>query len=224
MEREIYREIDLQDILWLCLRKWKTILLCGAAAAACALLITGLLVTPQYRACATIYVNNVSGDRAVEQLSEGGLAASRALVGTYIHIVESNRVLDEVAEELEGAYSAKQLREMLSTEQVEDTEILALYVLHPDAEEAVRIADVVAEVAPGKIAEVVEGSSARVIDYAAPEAKPYTPDHLKWGVLAAAIGLVLGAAVVTVRFLLVVQKGERVLAKEDAEDACVLFR
>ena len=57
-------------------------------------------------------------------------------------------MLDEVAAELDGAYSVKQLREMLSAEQVEHTEILALYVLHPDGEEAVRIADVVAKVAP----------------------------------------------------------------------------
>ena len=224
MERKPYREIDLQDILLLCLRKWKMILLCGAAAAACVLLITGLFVTPQYRACATVYVNNARGDRTVEQLSEGGLAASRALVSTYIHVVESNRVLDEVAAELDGAYSVKQLREMLSAEQVEDTEILALYILHPAAEEAVRIADVVAKVAPAKIAEVVEGSSARVIDDAAAGEKPYTPDYLKWGVLAAATGLVLGAVTVTVRFLLTVQKRETLPAKDGAEDDFLLFQ
>ena len=74
-----------------------------------------------------------------------------------------------------------------------------------------------------KIAEVVEGSSARVIDDAAAEEKPYTPDYLKWGVLAAAIGLVLGAVTVTVRFLLVVQKRETLPVKDGAENDCIPF-
>lgn len=224
MEKETYPEVDLQDILLLCLQKWKKILLCSVVSAVCVLLVIVLFVTPQYRACATVYVNNVRGDRQVEQISEGGLAASRYLVGTYIHIVESNRVLDEVAAELDGVYSVKQLQEMLSAEQVEDTEILALYILHPDAEEAARIANVVAEVAPVKISEVIEGSSARLIDHAIVEDEPYTPDYLKCGVLAAAIGMALGVVAVTVRFLVTIQKRRTLSEKERAEDDCLVFR
>lgn len=225
MERVNGREVDLQDILLLWLRKRKRIALCGAAAAAAALLVATLLIGPQYCACATLYVDSARSDQQTERLSEANLAASRRLVGTYIHIVESNRVLSRVAEQLDGDYSVKELREMLSAEQVEDTEILALYVIHPDAEEAARIANAVAGTAPAEIAEVIEGSSARVIDVALAEDAVRTPDPLKIGVLAAAIGLVLGAVAVTVRFLMAVAKQEnRSVARDEdgVEDECLI--
>jgi len=201
-ERNVGLEIDLQKLLLTYLRKWWLMLLCGVVVAAGALIYTANFVTPLYRASVTVYVNNVRSDQQVDYLSESNLAASRRLVNTYINIARSDRVLEKVAERLEGEYSAEMLREMLSASQVDETEIFELCITHPEPEEAERVANMLAEVAPEEISALIEGSSARVIDYAKVPEKPYTPSYKKNVFFGAAIGVFLAMVCVTVLHLL----------------------
>lgn len=201
-ERNDEMEIDLQELLVAYLKKWWLIVLCGVVVAAGALVYTVALVTPMYQSSISVYVNNMRGTQGTEDLSKSNLDASRQLVNTYVTIAKSDRVLQKVAETLGGDYTVKDLQEMFSAAQVGDTEIFELSVDSPDPEEAARVANTMAAVVPEEIASVIEGSSARVIDYAKVPEDPYTPSYKKNILMGALIGCFLALAYLTVAYLL----------------------
>ena len=201
-------EIDLQKLLWAYLRKWWLIVACGLVLAAATLLYTMNCITPMYRANVTIYVNNMSAGERVDSISGSNLSAAQQLVNTYVNIIRSNSVLQKVVEQSGLDYSADQIRDCMSAAQVGDTEMFNVYILHSDPEMAAHIANAVAEVAPGEIGNIVEGSSTKIIDYAEVPDSRYSPSYSRNTMLGGIIGVVLAVAYVTLRYLLDVRLKE----------------
>lgn len=215
-ERANALEIDLQELLLVYLRKWWIIFLCLAIGASVALGITWKFVTPQYRASISIYVNNSRGAEDMDYLSSSDLNAAQRLVNTYVSIAKSDRVLDRIAEKLDGDYTSSQLAGMISAKQMNETEIFQLFVINPDPVEASRIANVAAEVAPAEISNLIEGTSARVIDLAKIPTTRHSPSYSRSVLIGGAIGLILALVVLTVFHL----KDTRV---KDENDLTSLF-
>mgnify|MGYP001137218676 CR=1 FL=1 len=182
-------EIDLWKLLLLYLRRWRLILLCALAAAAISLIYTANFITPLYRANVTIYVNNVKANQQVDYISAANLATSQQLVNTYVNIIRSDTVLEKVVKNARLDYSAEEIRGMMTTAQVDETELFSVYISHPDPEMAAKIANAVATVAPGEIEEFVEGSSTKIIDHAKVPTSRYTPSYRKNTLLGCAAGL-----------------------------------
>jgi preprotein translocase subunit Sss1 len=85
----------------------------------------------------------------------------------------------------------EQLKNMISANVVDNTEIFRITVTHPDPNTAELIANMIMEVFPQKISEVVEGSSARIVDYAVTPNDKASPSITKY----TAIGMILGALI-----------------------------
>ena len=209
-------EIDVQKLLLAYLRKWWLILLCGFLAAAGALVFTAQCITPMYRASVTVYVNNTRSNQQIDTVSGGNLSASQQLVNTYVNIIKSDTVLQKVAEKSSLEYSPEEIRKIMSAAQVDKTELFNVSVLHPDPEMAAYIANAVAEVAPGEIEKIVEGSSTKIIDYAKVPEKRYSPSYQKNTLLGGAAGVLLALLYLTVMYLL----DARI---KDSEDLTALF-
>lgn len=209
-------EIDLQELLMFYLRKWWMIILCAVLAGAIALGGTYFLMTPLYKASVSVYVNNNRESPEDGYVSYNDLSVSLRLVNTYINIITSDRVMDKVSAALNNEYTSNQLAGYLSAEQVENTEIFRLYVTHPDPEEAARIANVVAQIAPDEISKIIEGSSARVIDLAKVPTQKASPNYSTLTIL----GIVAGALVAIV-FLTVRKLSDTRIKNED--DLAALF-
>lgn len=210
-ERTDVIEIDLRKLLLAYLRKWWLFLLCAAIVGLGSYLYTAKMVTPMYRASITVYVNNVSGGERVDYISSSNLQAAQKLVSTYSNIIKSDTVLDEVIEKSALNYTADSIRDLLSTQQVGDTEMFKVYVLHAQPEEAARIANAIAEAAPAAIENIVEGSSAKIVDHAKVPTSRYSPSYQRNTVLGVAIGVCLALVYVTLCCLLDV----RVRTEED---------
>lgn len=209
-------EIDLQKLLLAYLRKWWLIALCGLVAALGTLYVTVNHITPLYRTGVTVYVNNTRSDQVVEYMSSSNLSASKALVNTYVNIIGSDTVLNKVVEECQLPYTASQVYSMMTAEQVDDTEIFRVYITHKDPQVAAQVANAIAEVAPGEIEEIVEGSSTKIIDYAKVPTSRYSPSYRKNTILGGVIGVVVAVLYVTLRYLLDVRI-------KDSEDIEMLF-
>ena len=195
-------EIDLWKLMGVYLGRWKMIAFVTIAAAVVALGYTALLVTPLYQADVMIYVNNIESGQQVEYISASNLATSQQLVNTYKNIITSDSVLEVVAERLNMGYTAKDIRAMLTAAQVEETEIFEVYITHPDPVVAAQIANTVAEVAPAMIAEVVEGSSTKIIDYAKVPESRHSPSYKKNVLVGAMLGMVMALGYLTLAYLL----------------------
>jgi capsular polysaccharide biosynthesis protein len=79
---------------------------------------------------------------------------------------------------------------------------MVLEVTNSNPENAYLIANAIADIAPTKIVELMDGSSVKVVDYAELPTVPTSPNVLKNTVIAAVLGFVLSVGIVLLRYLL----------------------
>lgn len=186
---------------------WKRILWVIAAvviAVAASAIITQFFIIPQYQASCWLFVNTFSSDSSYtqNQISATQLQAATQLANTYIQMLRSETVLNDVSGELGGAYSPQQLSQMISASAITDTQILVITVTHPDPEQAAQIANAVAQVAPASIQSFVEGSSVTVPQYASVPTAPSSPSMSRNLMIGFLVGLVVGVGAALVAYFL----------------------
>lgn len=195
---EEYREIDLLELfslLWQ--RVWLiilTALIFGAAAFSYAVFV----MTPRYKATALMYVNNSTLSIGSTDVSMSGdqLSVAKSLVDTYIVILKTRTTLEEVIEATGVSYTYEELYDMIEASDVNSTEVFGVSVTSADAREAAYIANTITQILPKKIAGVMDGSSARLVDYAVVPAVKTSPDVTKLTAIGAVLGIVISCAAV----------------------------
>ena len=190
-----------------------TALITGAATFA----VTAFLIKPKYEATAAMYVNNSSfsfGSTSFS-ISSSELTASNSLVATYIFILESRTTLEDVIAAADLPYSYEQLSDMITTEAVTGTAAFNVTVESESPVEAELIANTIAKLLPDRIAEIVDGSSVRIVDYAIVPAHRSSPSFVKNTALGVLMGLFLSAAVVTVQYIVNEQTNDVITSADD---------
>ena len=81
--------------------------------------------------------------------------------------------------------------------------------------EAELIANTIAKLLPDRIAEIVDGSSVRIVDYAIVPAHRSSPSFVKNTALGVLMGLFLSAAVVTVKYIVNEQTNDVITSADD---------
>lgn len=203
MEKNENREVIEIDLKRLLLTLWSRawiLLLVAVVFAAMAFSYAWLFITPTYSASVQLYVNNNYADSP--GFSSSQILAAQDLADTYMVILESRNVLDDVAEQTGLGYTYPQLRSMVTAAAVNETEVFEVTVTDTNYKHAAIIANAIADVLPDKIAAVVEGSSVCVVDRAVENPTPVGPNYKTYLLLGAALGFMLTAVVVVVTDLL----------------------
>ena len=197
-------EIDLMQLFKALLKKSWAIILAAVIFGSCMLAYTVLFVTPLYKARTLMYVNNnaVSVGDVKMSISSGDLNAAQSLVDTYTIILGTRTTLDDVIEIANLTYNYEQLKEMISAAPVDGTQIFYIDVTSPKPEEAELIANTIGQILPEKIASIVEGSSARIVDYAVVPAKKDSPRITKNTILGMLVGIVIACGIIIVQELM----------------------
>lgn len=196
---ENVKEVKLAKLLSAILRKLWFVVLCAVIIGAATYAYTAKFVTPLYRSRISIYVNNKDANNINNNITSTDLTTAQKLVATYIQILQSDRVMDIVAQEVGSDYSADHIRSLMSASALGGTEVFEVRISHPDPEMAAKIANAIADVAPAQIAAVLEGSSAKVIDYAKPADEPYSPNRIRNAALGVAAGALLAVGFVVLQ-------------------------
>ncbi len=150
-------------------------------------------VTPLYEASAMFYVNNSEfsvGDTALN-ISAGDITAAKDLVDSYIVILNTRTSLNEVIDYAGLDISYSELKDMISAESVESTEIFRIVVTSADPEEAEKLANAISYVLPQRIDSIIDGTSARIVDAAVTPTKPSSPNYFNSTLLGFLFGLVV---------------------------------
>ena len=196
-------EIDLLKLIRALWKKTLVIILVAVLTAAAVFAFTLFFISPTYDATASIYVNNSSfsfGSTSFS-ISSSELSASNSLVNTYIYILKSRTTMEDVIARGSLPYTYEQLTEMVTTRAVAGTAAFDVTVRSSSPTEAEKIANLFAEVLPERIAEIVDGSSVRIVDYAIVPAHRASPSYTRNTILGFLIGALLASAIVAVRFL-----------------------
>jgi len=193
-------DIDIRRLFFAIWEHIWIILLTGVILGGLAFGYVYMFITPTYEASVQIYVNNQQTDGSA--FSSSQITAAQDLAYTYMVILGSRNVLNDVAENTGLGYTGSQLRGMIRASTVNGTEVFQVVVRSTNYKHAAIIANGIADVLPGKIAAVVDGSSARVVDYAVENPNPVGPDYEKYVTLGVLAGLLFSAAIVVIRDLM----------------------
>ena len=178
--------------------------LVGLLAVLCAVLafgITFFFITPQYESTAMFYVNNSNlslGDASVS-ITSGDLTTSRNLVDSYIVILETRETLVDVIDYARVNRTYREVRDMLTSAAVNETEIFQVTVTSPDPQEAAKIANAIAYILPRRIGTIIDGTSAEVVDAAIVPTKPSSPSYTRNTVLGFLMGFALTVGMIVLR-------------------------
>lgn len=194
--------IDIGAVIHILLRKAHIIILCALLAGFAAYAGVFFLVTPQYEARITMYVNNRSSSAASFTLTQSDLTASAKLVDTYSAILQNVSVLRDVITDAEVDLEEEELKNTLSVKSVNNTEVFEVSVQHPDPKAAARIVNSIAVIGPERISEIVEGSSVKVINYADIPSKIVSPSYSKAILMGLIFGGFICCALIIIRSLL----------------------
>mgnify|MGYP000824013447 CR=1 FL=1 len=129
--------IDLLELLYALLGKWREI---AAATVACALIAAiGVLffVTPKYQASSTIYVISQKDS----DINMSDLQIGTALTDDYIQVFHMWEVQEKVISNLDLPYTYSQLDKMLSVTNASNTRMVEITVTSESAQEAADIAN-----------------------------------------------------------------------------------
>lgn len=186
--------IDLLELLYALLGKWREI---AAATVACALIAAiGVLffVTPKYQASSTIYV--ISRKDSAINISD--LQIGTALTDDYIQVFHMWEVQEKVISNLDLPYTYSQLDGMLSVTNASNTRMLEITVTSESAQEAADIANEYATVVRDYIAKKMATDKPSIMSTALVPTEPVSPNKTKSILLGALLGFVVSAGVIVV--------------------------
>lgn len=191
-------EIDLGELfVALCKKIWIIAIvtvLVGAIVGA----YSFFFITPKYKASAMMYVNNNSVSVGGTSFDLSDINAAKSLVNTYVVILNSRNVLNDVIEQSGVDYTYDELKHMISAEPVDSTEVFEVVVTSANPEEAEKIANSICSVLPKKIASILESSSVRIVDSAVLPEKKSSPNVTMYTLVGMLAGFVVSCAVVII--------------------------
>ncbi len=196
-----FYELDLIQLLKALWNRAWAIALSAVICAALAFSYASFLVTPLYEAEALMYVNNSSfsvGNTSFS-ISNSELSAAQSLVDTYIIILNTRTTLNAVIEDADLDLSYYELKNMLKAEAVNGTEVFSVKVTSDDPAQSELIANTITHVLPRTIADVVDGSDVRIVDYAVIPPMKASPNVAMYTTVGLLIGFALMCLVVTIQ-------------------------
>lgn len=203
-------EIDLLELFYVVLHKWKMIILSLLLTGACGCLISVFLITPQYESTSVLYV--LSKSTSITSLADIQMGSS--LTNDYVEVVTSRPIIEQVIQNLgltDETYES--LKDKVSIDNPANTRLLKITVRDPQADVAKAIADELADVSKSFISIKMDQAAPTVTQYGYADGEPVTPNTVKNTVLGALIGAVLAIGVVIVSYLL----NDTIMTTDDIE-------
>ena len=189
-------EIDLGELFSYFVQRIYIIIIAVLVCLICGITYTVFLKEPLYKSDVNVFV--VSNEKETSSALQSEISANQKLAATYRELVESRRILKEVIKNLELKYSVRELQEMISVENVNETEIIRITVNSKSAMEAKMIANETAEIFEKEIVDIYNLENVSIIDKAELASSPYNVNLIKDSVIYFALGLVLSCGIIFV--------------------------
>ena len=192
-------EIDLLELLDFFREHMIVIILGFLAGALIAGLITFYAIKPSYTATSKMYMVS-SSTQSVVDLTD--LNIGQSLSKDYVELLKTRPIIEAVIEELSLPYNYNELLSMLQLSVISDTRIIAIKVTSKDPEEAMVIANALADKGVKELPKLMETPEPHIAEYAIIPINPSAPSMSRNVMMGALIGMILVLGLYTVQFLL----------------------
>lgn len=183
--------LSIRDILQVLRRRAWVILL---VAAVCTLAAVGfsLLRTPVYEASISVLVGQDQGVVSDNPAEAQGLSQ---VTQTIAELAQTRTVAEAVIQQRDLSVTPEQFLENMTVEQTPETQVVRISYADPDPENAAGIANATGEALSEQVSDVSDEANAvtaTVWEQASTPGAPSSPQPLRNGALALALGLMLG--------------------------------
>ena len=192
-------EIDLLELFGYYMTKIWWILGAFFLGALIAGLITHFAITPKYTATAKMYMVS-SSSQSVVDLTD--LNIGQSISSDYVELLKTRPIVEGVIKEQGLDYTYNELVNMISLSVVNNTRIIQINVTSTDNEEAMNIANALAEKGVKELPKVMETPEPHIAEYAIVPVNKSSPSLTKNTMIGALLGLLLMLAIFTIRFLM----------------------
>ena len=195
-------EIDLAELFRVLLRKWWLIAVTALLATAIAIGITKFAITPKYQSQAMIYILT----KTTSVTSMVDLQIGEAITGDFEIIATSKPVIDAAIEEIKRTenvtFTRKDIKEMLTITNEDDTRILMIRAIHENPEYACWVANAIADATSERMAEIMKSDPPTTVERAEVENVPVSPSLLKNAVIGFMLGAIAICGLLLVQFIM----------------------
>lgn len=193
--------LNMQQI-WNLLKKNKWIILISMCA--CALLMSVYLYffsTPIYESETQVLINQSVPENTVVQTQD--VQANLQLINTYASIITSPRILSQVSDKMDEAYSTKELEQMIKVNSTSDSQVVKINVESSNALDAVRIANKTVSIFSKDIPKIMKINNIYILSEASLDADeaPIKPHKALLIAVATLLGMILGIIIMFIRNL-----------------------
>src|SRR5699024_5974538 len=182
--------ISLKEIFEVIKERILLILFFVFGAALLAAIISFFVLTPKYEATSQFIVNQEKEDLSA-QYSVNDIRFDVELINTYEEIIKSRAILEDVVDELQVSYSAKQLEGKIRVSSAQNSKVVNVTVNDPDPVLAANIANATVEIFKERLPDLLNVDNVSVLSEAEITENP-SPVAPKPN-LNIAIAIVLGA-------------------------------
>ena len=190
--------IDLMELMYRLLSRWKLIVSMALIFALVVGLYTVFYITPLYQATSTIYVLS----RSDSAINMADLQIGTALTDDYIKVFKMWEVHERVISNLNLPYSYTYMRNNLSVTNDSNTRMLDITFTSPLPEEAAAVANEYAKVVSEYIADNMSTDKPNIMSVALIPSNPVSPNKTRNVILGFMVGAILACAYVTIQMLL----------------------
>ena len=188
--------LDIGKLLGLLWKHVVLILTCGVIGAAALFLYARTFLAPLYQASTLLFVNNNTVSVGGYAFGTSSIYGAASYIDTYIEIMRSRSNMELVIEQSKVPYTVGQLRGMVSASPVNTTGLFRITVTSPNPEEARTLVNLVSTILPDKVAEIVNNSNIKIVDYAETPQYRVSPNYISYAMRGLLIGMVLCAGVI----------------------------
>lgn len=192
------REINLVELGYELLDKWKYIVIAALLGAILAGIYSFIIAVPQYEAIAKLYVLN--SDDSVVNLSD--LQLGNYLASDYTEVFRTWEVNEIVKTNLNLSYTYEQLDDMVKVSNPQDTRILYITVTSPSPQEAMDMANEYAKVVSEYVQQIMATEKPNMLSAAILPTIPVSPHKTANILIGFLIGALLTVGIFTVRFVM----------------------
>jgi len=188
-------EITLEQIFHIIIKRLPLVVLFACLAGILSAVYSWQYLNNVYQTSSTVMVSNSKDASATtEQMTSSDYNFNVQLVNSYSVLCRTNRVLDQVIEELSLPMTENQLSSMISVAAVNDTEIIYITVTSEDPVLAQRICNTMTSVFQKEVINIMKMDNVQIIDKAPLSLYPIAPNRERNVIIGVMLGLVLGAA------------------------------
>lgn len=194
-------EIDLGSLIRELLRKWWMFAIVGIIGGLLALIVTLVVITPQYESQTMLYVLSKTADVT----SYSDFQISTELTADFEVIATSKPVIDGALERIEEEEGITLTREniegMLTVTNAADTRILVITATDSDPSVACIVANAVAAETADQMAYIMKSDPPTTVEEAEVAEEPVSPSLMRNTALGVLIGILLVAVYVTIQYI-----------------------